>query len=295
MSILRTSEAELLDSHCQSSVAFHVSRGAGEYESERTVGHIRFGKMPKTRSWKQVAQLLADDGADATQVAKATIKAASKALDQVPDDPGMIAAFHALTQVTLRARDADYEAALQRIGIDVSGVSDHFELVSRISRHIQDAIEQSGRGSVFSEMARLAAAGVLSKRMAGEMPSLFKGSAEDVRAALRKLSTKKNFASLSQDYFADFLQRGLKYFTSMEIHNHVGPSGDYRFKDVNSVAEFNDALGTFCRQSARIVEQFSGGWYSKTEYEKGIGPEEVRGFLHIAMDKLRRELEGGPG
>ena len=257
------------------------------------MGHIRFGKMPKTRSWKQVAQLLADDGADATQVADATIKAASQALDQVPDDPGMLAAFHALTQVTLRARDPDFESTLQKMGIDVSGASDHFELVARVSRHIRDTIDQSGRESVFSEMARLSAASVLSKRVASEMPSLFESSAEDVRSALRKLSTKKNFASLSQDYFADFLQRGLKYFTSTEIYNHVGPSG--RFKDVNSVAEFNDALDTFCRQSARIVEQFSGGWYSKTEYEKGIGREEVRGFLHIAMDKLRRELEGGPG
>ena len=57
-------------------------------------------------------------------------------------------------------------------------------------------------------------------------------------------------------------------------------------------SEFNEALQTYCQQSSKIVEEFSGGWFSKTKFiEKEITPEKTKGFLHVAFKKLLSELK----
>jgi len=44
-------------------------------------------------------------------------------------------------------------------------------------------------------------------------------------------------------------------------------------------------------ESARIVRDFCGEWYSKTEYEQGINLDNSSRFLAVAVRKLRSELE----
>jgi hypothetical protein len=46
-----------------------------------------------------------------------------------------------------------------------------------------------------------------------------------------------------------------------------------------------------CDQSARIVRDFCGEWYSKTEYQKGIDLNNTSRFLAVAFNKLRTELK----
>ena len=60
-------------------------------------------------------------------------------------------------------------------------------------------------------------------------------------------------------------------------------------------AEFNAALDLHCRQASKIVEEFAGSWFSKTNWERGISPEDVRGFAWVALKKLRAELRKGGG
>jgi hypothetical protein len=50
-------------------------------------------------------------------------------------------------------------------------------------------------------------------------------------------------------------------------------------------------LRAHCNQSARIVRDYCGEWYSKTEYQKGINLKNTSGFLHVAFEKLRNELK----
>jgi len=145
------------------------------------VGHIRFGKMPKTRSWAQVTQLLSDKSADVSDIATSTITAASKTFDNLAEDVGLQSAFWVLTQITLRARDKDFVSALSKAGIDISGVTDHFQLIARVSDYVRNKIHVSGKETVFSEIARLSLATVLTNRLTKETPSLFGPSIEDVR------------------------------------------------------------------------------------------------------------------
>jgi hypothetical protein len=62
-------------------------------------------------------------------------------------------------------------------------------------------------------------------------------------------------------------------------------------RDLGDVAQFNEELRSHCDQSAHIVRDFCGAWYSKTQYQQGIDLENTSRFLAIAMQKLRSELE----
>ena len=41
---------------------------------------------------------------------------------------------------------------------------------------------------------------------------------------------------------------------------------------------------------AKIIRDFSGDWYSRTEYEEGIDKRNVSRFIAIALKKIRAEL-----
>lgn len=102
---------------------------------------------------------------------------------------------------------------------------------------------------------------------------------------LAALATTKQFGTLARDFFARLTRRYLTFFLSHELSNHVG--GKRRFASIADHAEFNAALDLHCRQASRIVEEFAGSWFSKTNWEQGITPENVRGFAWVALKKLR--------
>ena len=81
-----------------------------------------------------------------------------------------------------------------------------------------------------------------------------------------------------------------------ELPNHVGVSAG--LSGVAEGVEFKEALDLYARQSARILEEFAAGWYSKHNWESAgrISLDEARGFTAVALRKLRMELlQGGGG
>jgi hypothetical protein len=123
--------------------------------------------------------------------------------------------------------------------------------------------------------------------------TFFVEQGEATRDAFRPLGTHRNFGILARDFFARFMRGFLGYYLSRELPNHVGPG--HRFASSQDHAEFNQALDLHCRQAARIVQDFAGGWFGKTEFEGGITPEKAKGFVHVALKKLRDELAAGAG
>ncbi|MCL6508732.1 MAG: hypothetical protein K6T59_17105, partial [Bryobacteraceae bacterium] len=116
--------------------------------------------------------------------------------------------------------------------------------------------------------------------------------AADVQQAFRSFSTTAQFSTLAREFFTRLSTRYLTYFLSRTLSNSV--SGDGRFKNINEHAEFNEALELHCRQATRIIEEFSGGWFSKTKFFEGdITPDKAAGFVHVALKKVRAELAKG--
>jgi hypothetical protein len=138
-------------------------------------------------------------------------------------------------------------------------------------------------------MAQMAAAEAITSTLSGTLTSLFGTTAAEVQQAVRGCSTKAGFADLAHDFFSRFTTRFLTYHLSRELAHHVGEGK--RFASPTEHSEFIDQLGVHCRQVALIVKKFAGDWYSKTNFEGGISSTKAKNFLHVAIDKLRRELK----
>jgi hypothetical protein len=135
----------------------------------------------------------------------------------------------------------------------------------------------------------MAAAESLTSVLSERAKSLFGTTPSEVKRAVASCSTPAGFSSLAHDFFARFTQRYLTYHLSRELSNHVG-SG-HRFIDPAEHTAFVDHLKTHCREAALIVRDFAGRWHSKTNFEGGITQSKARGFVHVALNKLRRELK----
>src|SRR4051812_2506629 len=83
------------------------------------MGHIRTGPLPATRKWKEVIALIVG-GAEAGQIATATVTAAAYGLKAAANDPGLVEAVWLLIRIPLAARTGDFAAALRGCGVDVA-------------------------------------------------------------------------------------------------------------------------------------------------------------------------------
>ena len=121
-----------------------------------------------------------------------------------------------------------------------------------------------------------------------DLPGLFGPSPEDVRLAIGKLTSPKNFSALAREFFSRLSRRYLDYYLSRELSNHIG--GDSRFQSLADQSRFDAALDSHCREASRIVQDFAGGWYSKSIYQDTLTPDAAEKFAHVAFKKVRAEL-----
>ncbi len=256
------------------------------------MGHIRLGELPRTRKWEQVVELIKRDG-DVASVAAAALDAAESGFKAAAEDEGLGRATWLLTQLPLAARDPNYVERLKALGVAIDGAPGLLELAGAFTDAVDSQMRRAGGRSDLGEMAQMAAAETLTKLLGERSQSLFGTSPADVQRELAALGTTKQFGTLARDFFARLTRRYLTFFLSRELSNHVG--GERRFANIADHAAFNAALDLHCRQASRIVEEFAGSWFSKTNWEHGITPENVRGFAWVALKKLRAELRKGGG
>ena len=253
------------------------------------MGHIRLGRLPKTKNWSQVVSLLDNHESDVSDIAKQTLFAAKKAYRNFDSDPGVVYCYWLLTRLTWHARSDSFDKAIEEhLGINLSNQQSSLGVVSKISDHAAQQIKQMGKSTIFTDIAQLSMRQTLSEIIGEKTNTLFGSTSEDIHLAFRSLATKKQFALLSRRYFSTFLNRVIQFFINKEISNHVG--GESRFKNIDEVSKFEDALSAYCYQSAKIVEDFAGGWYSKKNWQGDISQEDARKFVHVALRKFRDEL-----
>jgi hypothetical protein len=251
------------------------------------MGHIRLKRLPATRKWRQVMVMLAG-GAAVEDVAAASAEAAENALKAARRDPVLAQAVWLLTQLPLAARARDFGEAAWKLGIHLGSQSSLIDVVAAFSDAVDHAASRAAGRTDLGEMARLAAAESLAAAAGAGIPSLFGESPEDVRLALGKLAAPDRFARLARDFFARLTKRHLDYYLSQTLSNHVGPG--QRLATAADHSAFNGALDLHCREASRIVEEFAGGWFSKTTYQGGITPQKARDFAFVALGKISAEL-----
>lgn len=262
------------------------------------MGHQRLGDVPRTQKWANVVAKVAGDGqgpqsgahsAEAIEeIAAETLTAAEGGLLKSISDPGLRYTFYLLTQIVLAAREPNWQGSLADLGLHVSGDSTLYDLISEVQYAIDDHLSSRGGPTDISEMAQKAAGEAIARLAAAKANTLFGTGSDEVQDALRDLSTKAGFARLGQRFFGGFMSRFLNFYLSRVTAGQVGGP---RLQQVGDLTQFNEALAAHCHQSARIVRDYCGEWYSKTQFQKGIDLDNTSGFMAVAMKKLKAELQ----
>jgi hypothetical protein len=255
------------------------------------MGHRRLGPIPTTKKWAAVVDEVVNGAGlardDVGRIAALTLAAAAPALENGKADPGLRHTFYLLAQIVLAARQADWRGQLAAAGISVSSSASLFDLTLSLHSAVDDHVGRYGQPSDISEIAQQAAGEALASLVGGRDVTLFGSGGEHLQRAVRELSTKAGFCRLGQLFFGRFLSRFLNFYLSRVTAAQVGGS---RLPDIDAISDFNGTLQRHCEQSALIVRDFCGQWYSKTEYMEGIDPHNTSRFMAMAMRKLSREL-----
>lgn len=265
------------------------------------MGHTRLGSIPKTRKWRAVVDMIAGgrNGSDTPggttalakrvePVSRQTIEAAQAALDKAIDDDGLRYTFYLLTQLVLSARERAWQAELEPLGIHLASDATIFDLTSLMQAAIDDFLSASRRPTDVSEMAQQAAGEALTALAGPRAVTLFGSGRDELQQAVRELSTKKGFSELGQRFFGQFMARFLNFYLSRVT---AAQADGHSIHQVGDITSFNEALQAHCYQSARIVRDFCGEWYSKTEFQQGINLDNTSRFMAVAIKKLQAELQ----
>ncbi len=256
------------------------------------MGHIRLGDLPRTRKWGQVVALIGG-GAGTAQVANATINAADAGLGFAAKDKGVVETIWLMMRLPLAARSENFAAGLRDCGLVVSDSPGLMEIVGAVSVAIDAKMPNSKGRSDLGEMAQMAAVETLTRIVGERTKSLFGTTPEDVKQAFSKIATNTQFSTVAKDFFSRFTNKCLSYFLSRAMAHHVGEG--QRFTTLSQQAEFTKAIETHCREAARIVQEYSGGWFSLHRWDTGgnISREDIVRFTGYAMTKLTSELRQG--
>lgn len=263
------------------------------------MGHTRLGPIPKTRKWEtvvgEVAGLIEDPTAGGVvaaerigRIAQLTLEAAEEGLNRAEADTGLRYTFYLLTQLVLSARHDDWRGRLSRLGIDLEHDATTFDLAAELQFAVDDYLARHAHPTDTSEIAQQAAGEAVISLVEPRVATLFGGGEEELHAAIRELSTRTGFARLGQRFFGRFVARFLNFYLSRITADEVGGNG---IPHVHELARFDEALGFHCHQTAGIVHDFCGQWYSKTEFQEGIDLQNTSRFMVVALRKLRDELK----
>jgi len=254
------------------------------------MGHRILGTLPKTQRWVRVVRLLHASADSAKTVADASAHAAEGRLRSLANDPSLTYAFWLLTRVVSASRHPDFLDRLERLGLSLGSDQSAIRLIAAVSERVRAEVRRHPESGPFGEIAAQALTRALAETVGRYTPSLFGTSAEDMQQATRAHATRERFGDVAQRFFGAFLSRALQSFVDRELASTVGPDRPRRTVDETSV--FLDRLDLHTLQSAAIVHDFAGSWFSKRDWERAgaIPPDDARRFVAVALRKLRTEL-----
>lgn len=251
------------------------------------MGHIRLGRLPTSRSWRQVVGLM-NQSVDVPAISAAVAAAAESELIAARGDPVLGHTLWLLTQLPQAARSERFEVELSALGFSPGSEQSLLNIVTGFSQAVDSQISDTADRTDLGELAKQAASESLSTLVGLQLPSLFGQSPDDLRIEVAKFATKERFASLARDFFARLTHKTLDYYVSRILADHVGP--DRSIGTLEQQAQFKSALEDHCREASLIVEQFAGGWFSKARFEGKLTRESSQRFADYALKKIRDEL-----
>lgn len=257
------------------------------------MGHIRVGRLPKTKPWAGLFDHFQGSEIDAAQVSQATAEAAQQEFAALERDRKINHCFWFLVRLVTAARSNDFTGELARLGLSNPSFTSGLAFVQQVARTVEREQRKRGQPTVFSRMAELSLRQVLSANLVQQSQTLFGTGQHEIQAACRAISTRQQFGRVARDFFATFMSRTIRYVTDKELSNYVGSTGS--MASPTQVLDFEKALNRHCHETAKIVEEFAGGWFSKHNWETNndISERATAGFTAYALQKIQMDLREG--
>lgn len=254
------------------------------------MGHTLVADLPKSARWRAVVALLDDPALSAPELARLTLLASRTRLLQLRGDPSLTYCVWLLARLGAAARGGDFAGDAALLGVPIRPGDSALRVIATVAERTRVELSAYPESGPFGEIAALALRRTLVETVGTEGRSLFGSSAEDLERAFRRHTTAAQFGELAERFFGDFVARTLRFYVDRAIPAAVGGGA---LADVRAATDFGAALDRHARETAKIVEGFAAGWYSKQTFLQGgaIGREQAEGFAAKALSKLRAELE----
>ncbi|MDB2415181.1 hypothetical protein N9W34_05350 [Rickettsiales bacterium] len=254
------------------------------------MGHVRLSRLPRTKQWKEVVNLLNSGKFSVQEIAEASANAANKVLQNAAKDPVLNEVFKLLCLLPRAAKENDMQKSFSNLGIITPKKPTLPEIIQGFVNRVNElqASDKNGRTDI-GEMAKQVGASVLIEKIEKNSSQLWEPSPDDIRHGLAKLSDPARFADMAQNFLSSLTGKILRYYLDREIPKHISASEG--FSSIQDMRTFNKALEIHCVETSFIMRAFAKDWYGKTyAYYDEIDDKKARGFIYIATNKIVKEL-----
>jgi len=269
---------------CQDELAWFTWAGV-------TMGHIRLGRLPRSKHWQGVVDELDLPSASSESLARETFEATSRYLRlYAANEHGCYRPLLNMTELAVAARtEESFWKHLRNIGVadphELSGIKLlHAILVSTAGRKGKETRTD------LSEIADQAYREILFTTVQDAANTLWDASAEDVRIAFREFTSQTGYSEFVRNWFSRFVGRTLLYFLDRELPNHIG-SGK-AVETSTAAVELEKSVVRYAHERTRIIRDFAPGWLSKTLWQKKtLSLKGVRAFFQYCIKKITDDIE----
>lgn len=252
------------------------------------MGHLRLDRIPRTHRWKKVIEALAN-GDSVEKVAETTYLAADAGLAKVPRDVGFTQTLGVIFGFVDAIQSKNPDAALRKAGFDIPDGASVFDYVNSFKEKAVTAAAREHARSDIAEIAQESFSKVLVRTAGATSPSLFGDDPAQSRIALRENLKASAIGKTMHEFFASFTSQYLNYYLGRETPYHVGPGR--AFANLQEHSQFTRDFDLSIRQTVRIADEFTPGWFGKARWEGRLSSHDVSRFAHTAFNKIRSEFK----
>lgn len=255
------------------------------------MGHVRLGKLPASRKWKDVVAHLAATDVDVAGVASAVFKATEGALRRASSDAAFVEVCWLLIKIPQAAKSADAVAALTEIGIAAPSDPSLLDVIIGFDAAVEKVMRRADEHITdLGEMARQAGISALYEVTQERLPLLWQANNVDEMTTLGTLASPDNFGELSQRFFTNLTERNILYYLDREWPKHL--SSDKLAHSIGEMSLLERSVRRHCEETTLIIRTYSRGWLAKNVYVKNrkVFRSRTRDFASYALKKINSEM-----
>lgn len=255
------------------------------------MGHVRLGKLPASRKWKDIVAYLAAGDVDVGHLANAIYKATENDLMLAAKDDAFVEVCWLLIKIPQAAKSPDFAKALKEIGIEAPSDPSLLDVVIGFDAAIEKVIRRDDAHITdLGEMSRQAGIAALYEVTQERLPALWQAGSDDDRTTLATLASPDKFGELAQRFFTKLTERNILYYLDREWPKHIGR--DKLAHSLGDMSLLERSVRRHCEETTLIMREFSRGWLAKklTIAGRPISRLQTSKFASYALTKISAEM-----